>query len=226
MIVHSGWHYRLPPGGCGSQITDERNDMTNDAATRPAPEPMLLAQVREAFGRVAYSHKTHEKQADLHASHHRAQQWSLVALTTISSGTFLASLAGLVATPKISSLVTSFIALLVTGTSLATKTFTFAEDAEAHRDTAAQLWEVRESYISLITDLMSGAISASDARARRDELQVLTGDAYATAPRTTRRAFMKASSGLKDREELTFASDEIDPFLPEALRLGKPVVNP
>lgn len=180
----------------------------------------LLAQVRESFGRVVYSHKTHEKQADFCFTRHRWQQAALIGLTAISSGTFLASIVGVVASPKIGSLVTSFIALLVTAISLATKTFKFAEEADTHRTTAAQLWDVRESYLSLITDLMARTISEPDGRARRDDLQQTTRSAYSEAPRTTAKAFVKASDGLKNNEEMTFTSREIDLFLPEALRLN------
>ncbi|WP_218920364.1 hypothetical protein [Lentzea guizhouensis] len=57
---------------------------------------LLLSQVREMYARVAYSHKVHEKQADLCFQKHRRQQRLLVGLMVISSGTFLASLLGLV----------------------------------------------------------------------------------------------------------------------------------
>lgn len=199
---------------------DDRRKMTNEANQRERRDPYLLAQVREAFGRVVYSHKTHEKQADLCFSQHRWQQGGLIALTAISSGAFLASVLGVLVDAQVASLGTSFIALLVTATSLGAKTFRFAEEADAHRDTASRLWGVRESYLSLISDLMSGTTPASAARVRREELQAATRAAYADAPRTTGRAFAKASKGLKDNEEMTFTSHEIDLFLPEALRLN------
>lgn len=184
-------------------------------------DPYLLAQVREAFGRVVYSHKTHEKQADICFRRHRRQQAALIVLTAISSGTFLASVLGVLVDPQLASLATSFIALLVTATSLGTKTFKFSEEADSHRDIASQLWDVRESYLSLISDLMSGTTTAADARARRDELQEATRAAYADAPRTSGKAFSRARKGLKDNEEMTFTSREIDLFLPEALRLDE-----
>lgn len=181
----------------------------------------LLAQVREAFGRVVYSHKTHEKQADLCFSKHRWQQGLLVAFTAVSTGTFLAAVLGIVGNPVLTSLVTSAIALIVSALSLATKSFRFGEESEAHRDIASRLWDVRESYLSLIADLMSGATSDSDARRRRGDLQETTRRAYADAPRTTARAYGKAQDGLKNNEELTFSSREIDLLLPEALRLDE-----
>lgn len=193
--------------------------MTDKSPTEMDPDQYLLAQVRESFGRVVYSHKTHEKQADLCFSRHRWQQGVLIALTAISSGTFLASLLGIVVSPVVASVVTSFIALLVTAASLSTKKFKFAEEAAAHRDTASLLWDVRESYLSLISDLMAGTTSAQDARARRDQLQEEARMAYAGAPRTSNKAYGQASKGLQENEEMTFTSHEIDLFLPEALRL-------
>jgi hypothetical protein len=195
--------------------------MTDGQIAVAGRDPYLLAQVREAFGRVVYSHKTHEKQADVCFRRHRWQQAALISLTAISSGTFLASVLGVLVNPKLASLATSFIALFVTAMSLGTKTFKFGEESEAHRDIASRLWDIRESYLSLITDLMSGATSDAEARTRRDDLQEATRAAYADAPRTTGKAYKKASDGLQNNEEMTFTSHEIDHFLPEPFRLNE-----
>jgi hypothetical protein len=181
----------------------------------------LLAQVRESFGRVVYSHKTREKQADICFTKHRWQQGVLIALTAVSSGTFLVAVVGLFGDSALTSLVTSFIALLVTWISLGAKNFRFADESDAHRGVASQLWDIRESYISLISDLMSGGISDEQARTRRDELQEATRGAYADSPRTTSKAYTRAQEGLKHNEEMTFSGNEIDLFLPEALRLSR-----
>lgn len=181
---------------------------------------LLLAQVREAYGKVAYTHKTHEKQADLCFRHHRWQRGGLVALTAISSGTFIASLLNLVWDQQGAALITSFIALLVTALNLGTKTFRYGEEAQRHRDVASRLWDVRESYLSLITDLMCDAVDLDAARERRGELQEALREIYADAPRTTGKAYALAQRGLKDNEELTFSSGEVDRFLPANLRLG------
>ena len=199
----------------------ERGEMTTDRVFGEQRDGYLLAQVREAFGRVVYSHKTQEKQADLCFRKHRIQQAALIVFTAASTGTFLAALLGNFVTPKFASLTTSFIALVVTALTLATKSFKFGEEAEAHRDIASRLWDVRESYLSLIADLMSGATPVVDARIRRDELQEATRATYSDAPRTTAKAFRQASAGLKTNEEMTFTSGEIDLFLPEVLRLNE-----
>lgn len=81
--------------------------MATESAVDTTRDEYLLAQVREAFGRVVYSHKTHEKQADICFGRYRWQQGILVAFTAISTGTFLASVLGLLGNPVLTSLVTS-----------------------------------------------------------------------------------------------------------------------
>lgn len=195
--------------------------MTDEDAATADGDHYLLAQVREAFGRVAYTHKTHEKQADICFTKHRWQQGVLVALTAASSGTFLVAVVGQFASTTVTSLVTSTVAVLVTWVALGAKTFRFHEEAAAHRDIASRLWDVRESYVSLIADLMAGDIVGSDARARRDVLQESSCEVYSSAPRTSSKAYERAQEGLKYNEELTFSSRELDLLLPEALRLNE-----
>lgn len=200
--------------------------MTVENDSVPDRDPYLLAQVRESFGRVVYSHKTHEKQADIAFTRHRWQQGVLIALTAVSSGTFLAAVVGLLGDPVLTSLATSSIALLVTWISLGAKTFRFADESDAHRGIASRLWDVRESYISLIADLMSGTLSDAEGRERRDVLQEAAREAYDEAPRTSSKAFTRASEGLQHNEEMTFTAREIDLFLPEVLRLDEGEARP
>lgn len=195
--------------------------MTDENATAAGRDLYLLAQGREAFGRVAYSHKTHEKQADICFTKHRWQQGVLVALTAVSSGTFLVAVSSQFAGTMATSLITSTVAVLVTWVTLGAKTFRFHEEAEVHRDIASRLWDVRESYVSLIADLMSGEITDADARARRDQLQEITREVYSCAPRTSPKAYGRAQEGLQNNEELTFSSRELDLLVPEALRLNE-----
>jgi hypothetical protein len=109
-----------------------------EPAVKVEREEYLLAQVREAFGRVVYSHKTHEKQADICFGRYRWQQGVLVAFTAVSTGTFLASVLGMLGNQVLTSLATSFIALVVSALSLASKSFKFSEESEAHRKIVAR----------------------------------------------------------------------------------------
>lgn len=181
---------------------------------------LLLAQIREIYGRVAYTHKTHEKQADICSDLDRRQRRVRIVLTAVSSGAFLASLAGLLLDEQWAALVTSFIAVLLSASSLGDKTFKHGEEMQQHRDTAAKLWSLRENYLSLIVDLKASATSVSDARIRRDQLQQRAEAVLADAPRTTAKAYGRAQDGLKLKEDLTFTEREIDLLLPVQLRNG------
>ncbi len=117
-----------------------------------------------------------------------------------------------------SALVTSFIAVLVTGMNLGSKTFNFGEETQRHREAAAKMWNLRESYQSLIVDLQSKAVTLEAARAERDRLQEEAFSIYSDAPRTTGKAYLRAQEALKEREDLTFSRREIDLLLPVELR--------
>lgn len=196
--------------------------MDNNSADSPSEDrALLLAQIREIYGRIAYVHKTHEKQADICSDLERRQRRVKVVLTAVSSGAFLAALVGLLLDKQWAALVTSFIAVLVSASSLGDKTFKHGEEMQQHRDTAAKLWSLRESYLSLIVDLKASVSSADEIRSRRDSLQKTAEKVLADAPRTTPKAYAKAQEGLKFKEDLTFTEREIDLLLPEQLRNRK-----
>jgi hypothetical protein len=90
--------------------------------------------------------------------------------------------------------------------------------AQRHRETASDIWNVRESYLSLLTDIFDSATDLQSLRARRDELQAHLHKIYRTAPHTDGDAYNAAQVALKNNEELTFTDAEIDALLPSSLR--------
>jgi SMODS and SLOG-associating 2TM effector domain family 4 len=186
----------------------------------PRDREHLDAQVREAYGRVAYTHKTHEKMADICFEANRRRRWLQVGLTALSSGAFVASLAGVLLTAHWAALVTSFVAVLVSAVSLTDRKFNFGAQMEQHRDVAARLWDIRERYLSLIVDLASDSMPLDEARRIRNSLQEETAVIHAEAPRTSSKAYARAQEALKFKEDLTFSPEEIDLLLPARLRNG------
>ena len=51
-----------------------------------------LHVIRESFGRVVYSHKTHEKDAEISGCHAAATKWTNIILTTLTSGTLISTI--------------------------------------------------------------------------------------------------------------------------------------
>jgi ABC-type multidrug transport system fused ATPase/permease subunit len=191
---------------------------------QPTPEKAahdaLEGQIRECFGRVVYSHKTQEKQGDLCAATLRRFKIAQIALAAITTSGTLAILFTDDFRLKLITALVSLITLFVSGYM---KGFDPGAAAQKHRDTAADLWAIRESYLSLLTDFAGGAISEDLARERRDNLQGALAAIYKSAPGTTPKAYGKAQKGLQQQEDYTFNAGEIDKFLPPPLKRNSPI---
>ena len=101
------------------------------------------------------------------------------------------------------------------------KEFKLGETIQKHQAAALEIWEVREEYLSLLTDLKSDAISLPDARSKRDKLLAKLSKTYKGSPRTFSKAYEQARKALQIDEELTFNEKEIDMFLPAELRRNR-----
>lgn len=187
-------------------------------AESPAnPRELLEAQARECYGRIVYSHKTHEKCADILLSRlSLIKLWQII-LSSITTAGFLAAIFGAGLVGATVGVVVST-ALLVL--SAYTKNYDLGALAQEHRQAAADLWLIREKYLSLLTDLRIGKESLEKVSARRDALLEDLHGIYTGAPSTTFAAYRKAQKALQEQEEMTFSDEEIDAFLPKAIRKG------
>lgn len=179
---------------------------------------VLEAQIRECFGRVAYSHKTHEKCADILLCRLSWLKHTQIVLSVLVSGSLLKAMLGDSSSKGIIPTVLSGILLFI---NLYFKNYNYGQIAQAHKETADRLWNVRESYLSLLTDLVSGILTPPEAANRRDKLQKELATIYSRAPRTNSNAYAKAQQALKYNEDLTFSVEEIDALLPQALKMAK-----
>ena len=176
---------------------------------------LLDAQLRESFGRVVYTHKAHEKEADILLDRLSKVKLGQIVLPAVSTGGFVAMLLG---TGWWGSLVGAIFSAALLALNLYTRNYDLGKQAQLHRDAAAQIWVIREKYLSLITDLAMECGPLSDIRAKRDSLVNELNGIYANSPSTTEAAYKKAHRALNLREEMTFSVAEIDAFLPQALR--------
>jgi len=90
--------------------------------------------------------------------------------------------------------------------------------AQRHREAASDIWNVREAYLSLLTDIVGQGSDLAALRERRDSLQAALHKIYHAAPHTDGKAYGRAQDALKNREDLTFSEHEIDVMLPTSLR--------
>src|SRR3954470_3016451 len=75
--------------------TLESHSHTDDT---PNSRAILEGQLRECFGRVVYTHKTHEKAADILLTRlSRVKLWQII-LSALTTGGFIAAISGVVNT--------------------------------------------------------------------------------------------------------------------------------
>lgn len=176
----------------------------------------LEGQLRDAFGRVAYSHKVHEKDADRYFSRGSLIKVGQIVLSALTTGGIIVSLV----TDEIAAGIAGAIA---SGALLLLSTYSKEVDlgglAQKHSDTAARLWAVREAYTSVIADLRGRLAGVDELRSRRDKLVEELAAIYANSPRTSPAAYKAAQKALQVQQELTFSDAELDRILPPALRL-------
>lgn len=198
-----------------------------EASTQADPgRTALESQIRECFGRVVYSTKTHEKCADLCMGRLQRIKIAQIVLSAITTGGLLTAILG---DPKVAhgaTVVSTLFSTVLLVLTAYMKDVDPGQQAEKHKKTASELWDIRESYLSILSDLHDGQLDIAATREKRDELQSRLATIYATAPRTNSKAYGIASDGLKAKEEMTFSDDEIDKFLPTTLRRGISNRNP
>lgn len=180
-------------------------------------QAILEGQLRECFGRVVYSHKTHEKCADILLSRLSKIKLGQIILSAITTAGFVAVVFGAGEIGAIFGVIVSTILLALNSY---TKNYDLGELAQKHKQAANDLWIIREKYLSLITDLRINEKPIEELQEERDRLLNDLHLVYLGAPSTTFQAYRKAQEALKTFEDMTFSDEEIDAFLPSELKRG------
>lgn len=186
--------------------------------TESAAAESLKGQLREMYGRLAYTHKTHEKMADSCISKYRTVKAIEIVLSALSSGSLVVSVLG---DSRAGALVGAVLSTVLLGLLLYFKEGAIGEMAQRHTETAAKLWGLREKLLSLLVDFNDGLLT-TEVQARRDQLNGELERVYRGAPRTSEAAYAKAQVALKKAEELYFTDAELNRLLPRDLRSPNP----
>lgn len=167
--------------------------------------------IKDRRYRILYAYKSHEKAADRAEKMEKWRKHCSVLLTAIGVTTFLTSLVGAIFSAEVSSLVTSFIAVLSTIAALASDIFHFKEDSRAHTIAAIKLRAIYQQYENLIADMESEQISLQDSICRRDAIAKEETELILRLPRTSRSDYRKADKALVSDEQISsFQNDGID----------------
>jgi hypothetical protein len=178
-----------------------------------------LQVIRESFGRVLYTHKTHEKDRERLAFLGTMSKWANIILSGLTFG-------GVIATVGTDDPFWLGVSLALSTLSAGYAVFQLSFDpnkkAGSHRAAAKQFLVLRNRYVHLMADIVEGIMTPDQIRIRRDELEKETADAFLVAPDTSYKAYRKAQKALQVDEDMTFGDEELNMFLPAALAYVKP----
>jgi DNA repair ATPase RecN len=180
---------------------------------------ILESQIRECYGRVTWTHKTQEKCADiLNNRNDTIKLWQIILSALTTSGIFITVLGD----SQITGIFAALVSLLMLILNTYVKKYDLGGMAQKHANAAISIWNIRENYLSLLTDIRASTVNCDEIRNRRDKLQNDLHKLYKGSPRTINKAYREASTALKEMEEMTFTDEEIDKFLPKTLRKSEP----
>lgn len=189
------------------------------APTFPAnPTTALEGQLREMYGRAAYTHKTHQKMADNYVTRYKRIKVVEVALSAATASSLLLAIFG---DEPIGTIIGALLSAILLGVTLYFKEASLGEQAQLHTEVGAKLWGAREALLSLLVDLQDGR-PVAEVRQERDRLNAALESIYAAAPRTSSKAYAAAQQALKEAEELFFTDEELNKMLPKQLRSASP----
>lgn len=181
----------------------------------PESRRLLEDQLRECYGRASYSHKTHEKCADILLAKLASIKFWQIVLSAITTGGFIFAI---IDSARLLGVIGTVISTTLLVLNSYAKDYNLGSSAERHKQTANDIWLVRERYLDLITDLLMNRSPIEPILEQRDRLATELHAIYAGAPSTNAAAYKKAQEALKVREDMTFSDSELDSLLPTALR--------
>lgn len=176
----------------------------------------FLSVVRELYGRVVWTQKTHEKDRERWSRWVAGTRWANVLLVGITS---ILATVGAICDSQVIFIITSVFGAVSTGFIVCQLSFNPEKKESEHRIAAKRLLYLRDQYLILIQETMTDSLPLKELQNRLKALQREVSVVYEYAPDSSAQAYTAAGDALKNNEELTFAPEEIDLLLPEGLRL-------
>lgn len=176
---------------------------------------ILLDTVRQQYASVVWTHKIQEKQADLYAGQYK---W-LETINIIAAALTTCGIIGVIFNDGIAlKVVTALISFVSVAISAYNKSFDLKTLSAGNKGAANQIIGIRNELIHVISELHMMEKDVADINYEFVEIMQRLNILYGEIPPTTDKAVKKAATALKDKKEYTFTDDEIDRYLPPALR--------
>ena len=171
--------------------------------------------VRASFAGVVWSHKIHEKQADLYFNSFRRMETLKIICSILTS---VGIVAMIVKDPLWLKLVSA--AISGTGAFISTyfQSFKTQEQIDVQKKVARELLSLMDKYIHLLLAIRLGTENIEDSVANFEKLESEKHEIYRTAPITTDKAVTMARDALCISNDNNYSDSEIDNMLPSALK--------
>ena len=181
---------------------------------------VLLSTAREIYGRLVYSHRTHEAQKSHVIRKISVAKWLRVVaagLTFIFAALSLAKFGD--QADKVLQLLVVVFGAISAAQAVFEKEFVSEKEVDIQRQAAKELLNLREQFLLLIARSYEPSIKNNELQEQLTRLTASLTQAYQLAPDTTEKAYAEAQHALKNEEGMTFSNKEIDLFLPPELRV-------
>ena len=179
-------------------------------------ELTLLDHLRLTYGQVVVRHRTHLQMAGWRARWSRGLRTAealLMAGVAAASGAALSGRGG-----RVFEIISLVLAILALAALLVHLSFDLDGTAKVHAACASRLWQLRERYRALLSDLSDGAIDLEAARRGRDALMLELHAVYVEAPPEDSKVYQAAAQALLSAGEGELGEEEIDAFLAKSLQ--------
>jgi hypothetical protein len=169
----------------------------------------LLDHLRLTFSQVVERHKAHTHTAQSHARWNRRLRGSEALLM---GGVGISAVGAAFGHGQVLAIVAAVLASTALIILLVHLTFDFETSAHAHATCSAHLWQVRERYRALLSDLHDGVLDVAEARLRRDKLMDELRVIYDKTPVTQLKGLRKSAESAAGSD---LADEEVELFLPK-----------
>lgn len=176
---------------------------------------MCESRMRHLAANIIWTHKVHEKQADIYSDKYRRITSLDIGLTAISGCGVFGSVFLDCRIVKIVSFIFIAVSLYVT---IFSKIIDYSRLSSEQVYSANDFLEMRETAFNVLAKIHLKECNAAQAC---DDINLILREYSRTcrsAPRTTAEAVIYAEKALKDDGDSSYTEDEIDELLPQYLR--------
>jgi SMODS and SLOG-associating 2TM effector domain family 4 len=171
----------------------------------------LLDHLRLTFSQVVERHKAHTNTAQAHA---RWNRWLRGSEAVLMGGVTIAAIGAAYGDGRAFAIAAGVMAGMALIILLVHLTFDFETSAQVHATCSTHLWQIRERYRALLSDLHDGVLDVAEARLRRDKLMEELRIVYEKTPITQLKdPALRRSTDPGDGKDL--ADEEVKLFLPK-----------